>query len=149
MQEQIKSGIKAAMIAKDSVRLGVLRGLSSSFTNELVATGRMPQDTLTDDEVMAVIKREAKRRKDSIAQFEGGGRPDLAEEEKLELAVIEEFLPQMMSEEEITKIVKEKITASGEIDKAKMGMFIGSLMKDFAGRADGALVKTVVEKLLA
>jgi uncharacterized protein YqeY len=100
LQDQIKEKIKDAMRAKDSVRLSVLRGLTSAFVNELVATRRMPDDKLTDDEVIAVIQRTAKQRKDSIEQFEKGGREDLVADEKAELAVIEEFLPEMMSEED-------------------------------------------------
>jgi uncharacterized protein YqeY len=148
MQEQIKSGIKAAMLAKDTVRLGVLRGLSSAFTNELVATGRMPQDVLSDEEVLTVIKREVKRRKDSISQFEGAGREDLAADEKAELAVLEEFLPAMMSEEQIDAAVKAKIAEVGMPEKAKAGQFVGMLMKELGSTADGALVKSVVDKNL-
>ena len=148
MQEEIKSGIKAAMMAKDSVRLGVLRGLSSAFTNELISKGKMPSDTLPDDEVLAVIKREAKRRKDSIEQFEGGGRTDLADDEKLELAVLETFLPEMMTPSEIEIVVRTKMDEMGEIDRTKKGQFVGGIIKDLAGRADGADVKAVVDRLL-
>ncbi|MEN9852562.1 MAG: hypothetical protein RI996_505 [Candidatus Parcubacteria bacterium] len=148
MQEQIKAGIKAAMIAKDSVRLGVLRGLSAAFTNELVTKGKMPSDMLTDDEVMAVIKRESKRRKDSIDQFTAGGRADLADDEKLELAILEEFLPTMMSREEIEIIVKAKLADAGEIDKTKLGQWTGMIIKELAGKADGADVKAVVDTLV-
>lgn len=149
MQDEIKAGIKAAMMAKDSVRLGVLRGLSSAFTNELVSKGKMPSDTLTDEEVLTVIKREAKRRKDSIEQFEAGGRSDLADDEKLELAVLETFLPEMMSQEEIEVIVRTKLVEAGEIDKTKVGQFVGGIIKDLAGKADGADVKAVVDRVLA
>lgn len=76
------------MLAKDSVRLEVLRGLSSAFTNELVAKGKTPQDKLTDEEAIAVISRTAKQRKDAISQFEGAGRQDLADEDKAQLAIL-------------------------------------------------------------
>lgn len=147
IHEEIKEKIKDAMRAKDAVRLSVLRGLSTAFVNELVATRRMPDDRLTDDEAIAVIQRTAKQRKDSIEQFEKGGRADLVENEKSELAVIEEFLPAMMSEEEIKKVVEAKKTEMNA-DKSQMGMFIGTLMKDLKGKADGALVKKVVEEIL-
>ena len=149
MQEEIKSGIKAAMIAKDTVRLGVLRGLSSAFTNELIAQGKMPSETLPDQEVLNVIKREVKRRKDAINQYTEGGRADLAEEEQAELLVLETFLPEMMSEESIREVVKTKIADSGEIDKAKLGQFTGSIIKELSGKADGAMVKKIVDELLA
>jgi uncharacterized protein len=149
MQEQIKAGIKAAMIAKDSVRLGVLRGLSAAFTNELVAKGKMPSDMLTDEEVMAVIKRESKRRKDSIDQFTAGGRADLADDEKLELVILEEFLPTMMTRAEIEVIVTAKLQEAGEIDKSKLGQWTGMIIKELGGKADGADVKAVVDALTA
>ncbi len=148
LQDQIKEKIKDAMRAKDQVRLMVLRGLTSAFINELVATKRMPDDKLSDEEVLAVIQRMAKQRKDSIDQFVNGGRADLAEDEKAELAIIEEFLPEMMSEEEIKKVVETKKTEMGITDKSQMGMFIGSVMKELKGKADGALVKKVVEESL-
>jgi uncharacterized protein len=147
MQEEIKSGIKAAMIAKDSVRLGVLRGLSAAFTNELVAKGKLPSDSLTDEEVLAVIKRESKRRKDSIDQFTSGGRADLAEDEQAELAILEEFLPTMMSREQIREVVQAKMAEMGEVDKSKLGQFTGMIIKELAGKADGADVKVVVDEL--
>src|SRR4051812_32822269 len=98
---QIKEGIKQSMLAKDTVRTGVLRGLVAGFTNELVAKGRKPQEELNDDEVLTVIKRQVKQRKDSIEQFEKGGRQDLVDTEKAELTILETFLPQQMSEDEI------------------------------------------------
>ena len=94
--ESIKAELKEAMKAKEAVRLRVVRGLLTAFMNELVATGRTPQDLLTDDEVMAVIKRAAKQRKESITQYEAAARPELAAPEKEELVVLENYLPQMM-----------------------------------------------------
>jgi uncharacterized protein YqeY len=149
MQEQIRAKIKEAMIAKDSVRLGVLRGILASFTNELVAKGKTPQDTLPDEDCLNVIKRLGKQRKDSIEQFEKGGRPDLAESEKAELAVIETFLPATMSKDEIRKIAEAKKAELGITDKAKMGMLMGAVIKESKGNADGADVKEIVESLFA
>ncbi len=148
LQTTIKDGIKDAMKNKDAVRLTVLRGLSSSFMNELVATGRTPQAELADNEVIAVITREAKRRKDSIDQFTAGGRADLAESEAAELVILQEFLPTLMSRDEITPIVQAKIAEMGA-DKSKIGMLLGALMKDLKGKADGADVKAVAESLLS
>jgi uncharacterized protein YqeY len=147
LQTTIKDGIKDAMKSKDMVRLSVLRGLSSAFMNESVNLGRGPQGELTDAEVIALITREAKRRKDSVEQYTTGGRADLAADESAELAVLQEFLPTLMSVEEITPIVKAKIAEMGA-DKSKMGMLVGALMKDLKGKADGADVKSVVESLL-
>src|SRR3989338_7625013 len=96
LHQDIKEQIKDSMKARDAVRLGVLRGLVAGFTNELVATKRMPTDELSDEEVSNVIRRAVKQRKDSIEQFEKGGRPELAESEKAELAVLEKYLPAQM-----------------------------------------------------
>lgn len=148
MQEKIKADIKAAMIAKDSVRLGTLRMLSAAFTNELVTQGRPPQEPLSDEDCMKVIKRLAKQRKDSIDQFTAGGRPELADDEKAELAVIESFLPAQMTEAEIESRIAAKL-AESPLDPTKKGQFIGMMMKELGDTADGSIVKAVIDKLTA
>lgn len=147
-QIELKEGIKEAMKAKDQVRLTVLRGLSAACTNELVAKGKKPTDELSDDEVMTVIARAAKQRKDSIEQFRAGGRADLAETEEAELKIIETFLPAQMSREEIEAFAKGKMAELGVTDKAGAGKLMGMLMKDLKGKADGNDVKAVVDSLL-
>ena len=135
-------------MAKDTVRLETLRGMSAAFTNELVAKNRKPNEILGDEEVLVVIARLAKQRKDSIEQFTKGGRNDLVDSETAELKILETYLPQMMSEEEVMIVAKTKLAEMGEMDKSKMGMFMGTLMKELKGKADGNIVKLVVEKLL-
>jgi uncharacterized protein YqeY len=147
LHEQIKNQIKESMKAGDKVRLEVMRGLVTAFTNELVATSRTPQDMLTDEEAIKVITRASKQRKDSIEQFTKGGRMDLVDIETDQLKIIEEFLPQLMGKEEIEKVVKAKIEEFGMVDITKKGMFMSSVMKDLKGRADGSLVKEVVDIL--
>ena len=149
LHQQIRDSIKEAMIAKDAVRLTVLRGLVTAFTNELVATKRTPQEVLSDEEVLNVIRRAVKQRKDSIDQFEKGGRPELAEDEKKELAILETYLPTMMSRDEIRKVVEAKKAEAGEVDKAKLGIFMGTVMKELKGKADGADVKAVIDEVFA
>lgn len=149
LQQTIKDQMKESMKAKDQVRLGVIRGLMSSFTNELVSLKRMPTDELSDEEVLNVIRRQVKQRKDSIEQFTSGGRPELAESEKAELSILETYLPAMMPRDEVMKIAKTKIAEMGNVDKSKMGMFMGTLMKELKGKADGDTVKSVVEELLS
>ena len=147
MHQKIQNQIPEAMRAKDSVRLITLRSIITAFTNEAVAKGKTPQDKLTDDEAIAVIRRLVKQRKDSIEQFEKGQRQDLADNEKLEMKVLEEFLPAQMSEEKIREIVlkkKEELNPT----KEKLGIFMGAVMKETAGQADGAMVKRIVEELL-
>jgi uncharacterized protein YqeY len=149
LQQTIKDGIKDAMKNKDMVRLTTLRGLSSAFMNEAVNLNLGPQGELSDEQVLTVLMREAKRRKDSIAQYAEGGREDLAADEKAELAVVEEFLPAMMSLDEIRPIVEAKKAEMGIDDKAKVGMLVGAVMKDLKGKANGDDVKAVAESLFA
>ena len=149
LQIDIKAHMVEAMKAKDAVKLQTLRGILSAFTNELVNLKRTPQDTLSDEEALAVIRRAVKQRKDSIDQFVAGGRPELAEDEKAELAVLEAYLPAMMSEEDVMKIALAKKEEMGEIDKSKAGQFMGILMKDLKGKADGDVVKKVVDNLFS
>ncbi len=147
LHQQIKDQIKEAMLAKDSVRLTVLRGLSSAMTNELVATKRKPDELLTDEEAISVIRRQVKQRKDSIEQFRKGGREDLAAAEEAELKILEVYLPQLMSPDEIRKIAEAKKAELGVTDKSKMGIFMGAVMKELKGRADGATVKEIIESM--
>lgn len=146
--QELREGIKEAMKARDEVRLSVLRGLIAACTNELVAKGKKPDEMLSDDEVMAVVSRLAKQRKDSIDQFGKGGRQDLVDKEAAELKILEALLPPQMSREEIEAVVKAKIAELGVADKSGAGKLIGALMKDLRGKADGAEVKAVVESLL-
>ncbi len=147
LHEQIKNNIKIYMKAGDKVRLEVMRGLVTAFTNELVSTSRTPQDLLTDEEVIKVITRASKQRKDSIEQFTKGGRTDLVDVEKDQLKILEEFLPKLMEKEEVEEFVKTKISELETLDLTKKGMFMSSLMKDLKGKADGAMVKEVVDRL--
>ena len=149
LHEQIKGELKEAMKAKDDAKLRTVRSMLTAFTNESVATGGTPQDMLDDEAVLGVIKRLAKQRKESIVQYEAADRNDLAEPEKEELTILEAYLPQMMSQEDIKPIVEAKISEMGEVDKSKMGMVIGAVMKELAGKADGGDVKAVVEELLS
>lgn len=147
IHKQIQEEIKEAMKSRDKVRLSVLRGLSAAFTNELVSKKRKPDGELTDEEALSVINRAGKQRKESIEQFRKGAREDLVKKEEQELAVIAEYLPSQMSKEEVEKIAKEKKEELGITDKSKMGMLMGTLMKELKGKADGAVVKEAVDKL--
>jgi uncharacterized protein len=149
IHEQIKNEIKEAMKAKDTVKLSVVRGLVSAFTNEAVAKGGTPTDILSDADALAVIKRAANQRKDAIDQFVAGGRPELAESEQTELAVLQTYLPAMMPLDEVRKVAQAKKAELGIDDKAKSGQLVGMIMKDLAGKADGADVKTAVDELFA
>lgn len=143
----IREQMKQAMRDKDQVALDTYRGVLSAFTSELVAGGKTPQDEVTDDMALKVILKLIKQRKDAISQFETGGRADLADEEKKQLALLEKFQPAQMSEDEIRKIAEAKKAELGITDKAKAGILTGAVMKAAAGQADGGVVKTIVESL--
>ena len=147
LHEQIRGQIKESMKSGDKVRLEVMRGLVTAFTNELVATGKTPQDMLTDEEAIKVITRASKQRKDSIEQFGKGGRKDLVDAETAQLKIIEEFLPKLMEKSKIEKFVKTKYDELEVKDPTKKGMFMSSIMKELKGKADGSLVKEVVDKI--
>jgi uncharacterized protein YqeY len=147
LHEQIKGGIKEAMMAKDALKLRAFRAMSAAFINELVAKNKKPQDMLTDEEAMVVITKLAKQRKDSIDQFKKGGREDLVKEEQAELAVLETFLPKLMDKSEVEKIAKAKKSELGITDVTKKGMLMSALMKDLKGKADGTVVREVVDSL--
>lgn len=147
LHEQIKNGIKEAMLAKDALRLKTFRAMVSAFTNELVAKNKKPQEMLTDDEVLVVIARLAKQRKDSIEQFRTGNREDLVKEEEAELSILETYLPKMMDKNEVEKIAKAKKEELGIVDATKKGMLMSALMKDLKGKADGMEVKEIVDSL--
>lgn len=149
IHETIKKSIPDAMRARDEVRLRTLRSLVTAMTNEVVNKKRKPDEFLIDEEAIAVIKRAVNQRKDSIEQFEKASRNDLAEPEKAELAILESYLPTMMSHEEILPIAKEKMAELNVSSKADAGKFIGALMKDLKGKADGGDVKAVVDSLLS
>ena len=151
LHEQIKGEMKEAMKEKNQVKLMAIRGLLSAFMNEAVAKKYKPDQILTDEEALAVIKRAVKQRQDAINQFTTGGRADLAENEKGELVYLEKYLPEMMSREEIKKIAtakKAELEKAGASTPLSAGQFTGSLMKELKGKADGADVKAVVDELL-
>lgn len=137
------------MKAHDELRVSVLRGLISAMTNELVATGRKPTEKLKDEEILALIRRGVKQRKDSVEQFRKGGREDLAQKEEMEISILSAYLPAMMSRADIEKVVRTKKDALGVTDKAQMGKFMGAVMQELKGKADGGDVKAVIESLFA
>ncbi|HEV7121461.1 MAG TPA: GatB/YqeY domain-containing protein [Candidatus Paceibacterota bacterium] len=149
IHETLKKGIPEALRAKDDVRLRTLRSVVTLMTNEVVAKKRKPDEFLTDEEALAVLKRAANQRKDSIEQFTNAGRMELTEPEIAELAVIESFLPTLMTREEIEPIAKAKMAEMGVTSKADAGRFMGSLMQELKGKADGGDVKAVVDSLLS
>lgn len=146
LHEEIKKQIIDALRAKEALKLETLRSLTALFSNELIAKGS-PAQFIDDESALTMIRRSVKQHKDSIEQFDKGGRKDLSDKERAELVFLEVFLPQMMSKADIKKIAQDKIKKEGVPDAKKMGQFIGGLMKELKGKADGADVKEVVEGL--
>ncbi|MEK7609754.1 MAG: GatB/YqeY domain-containing protein [Patescibacteria group bacterium] len=150
IHQTIKDGIKNALRARETLRLEVLRGLNALCMNEIIATATTGE-SLPDEKVLALIKRSAKQRKDSIEQFDKGGRKDLADKERAELVILNSFLPTLMSREEIKNIVMERIEtlkSVGTLDLKAGGKITGIIMKELAGKAEGSDVKAVVEEVL-
>ena len=148
LHEDIKTETKQALKEGDKTKLSVLRNIKTEMTNELVETGHTPQDTLDDEKALEVIGRLAKQRKDSIEQFKEGGRDDLVETEEAELEILEEYLPEQLSKEEIEPVVREKVEELGTNDMSDMGKLMGAVMGELKGQADGNDVREVVEKVL-
>lgn len=142
----IREQLKLAMKEKNQDALDTFRSVISAFTSELVASGKTPQDEVTDEIAQKVIQKIIKQRQDSISQFEAGGRNDLAEIEKSQLAFLLPFMPVQMSEDKIREIVIAKKEALNFTDKTKMGMLVGAVMKEVGASADGAVVKKIVEE---
>lgn len=149
IKDQIFSDLKEAMKAKDQDRLRVLRSLKAKMMEKEIEERKGGKADLSDDSAMQVLTKAAKQRKESIEQFEKGGRNDLAENEKAELTIIEGYLPEMMSEEEVRKVVVEEIAALGASGPQDMGKVMGPLMERLRGKADGSLVSRLVKEELA
>src|SRR5574344_2168620 len=147
LHKQIKDQIKEAMINKDQLKLTVLRNITATFMNEMVSK-KIAGDEISDEDAVTIIRRLVKQRKDSIEQFTKGNRTDLAKNEEDEMKILETFLPKLMEKEEVENFIKAKITEAGTIDKTKAGQFMGSIMKELKGKADGMLVKKVIDELI-
>lgn len=148
LQQQIRESMKNAMKAKESIKLEVLRGILAACTNELIAQKRKTQEKLSDDEIIVIVARLAKQRKDSIEQYRAGGRNDLVEAEKKELEYLKEYLPQMIARDEIKKLALIKRDQMTLAEPSQKGILMGALMKDLKGKAEGHDVKAVVDEML-
>ncbi|WP_018128032.1 GatB/YqeY domain-containing protein [Balneola vulgaris] len=148
LKAKILEDLKTAMKAKDQDRLRVLRSLKAKMQEKEIAERKGGEAELTDAQATDVLMKAAKQRKESITQFEEGDRADLADNEKLELAIIEEYLPKMMDEDEVRAVVQEKIAAMGASGPQDMGKVMGPIMGQLKGKADGGLVSKVVKEEL-
>ena len=144
-QERLAGEIKAAMLAKDADRLGTLRLLKSALG---CAQIERKTENLSEPDFIALVQKEIKKRRDSIEQFEKGGRPELAQKEKAEIVVLETFLPQPLSAQELDQMVRGAIAELGATSKKDMGPVIKAVQAKAAGRADGRTISAEVGKLL-
>lgn len=149
IKDQIMADLKQAMKDKEQDRLRVLRSLKSKLLEREINERKEGEATLSDEQTIEVLMKAAKQRKESIEQFEKGDRDDLAESEKQELEVIESYLPDMLSEDEVRDIVREKIEELGAEDMSDMGQVMGALMQELKGKAEGSLVSNVVKEELS
>ena len=147
LPERIDSDLKEAMRAKDAARLGVLRMLKSALKNVAIEKGGASAQ-LDDAEAAQVVRKQVKQRQDSIESFEKGGRPELAAKEKDELAILNSYLPQAMSADELAQAVRETIAEVGATSRAQMGAVMKALQAKVAGRADGRALSAEVQKQL-
>jgi uncharacterized protein len=148
LQERVDADLKEAMRAKDATKLGVLRMLKSALKYAAIAKSDSEAE-LTDVEAAQVIRKQAKQRQDSIESFEKGGRAELVEKEKKELSILNEYLPQPMSADEVSKIVRETIAEAGATSRAQMGAVMKALQTKVAGRIDGKALSVEVARQLS
>ena len=146
LQKEVMDKMKEAMKAKDTVALQALRAVKSAFLLAKTATG--VQAEITPDQELKIIQKQVKQRKDSAAIFITQNRQDLADPELAEIAVLEQFLPAALSEEEIEKVVAMTITKLGASGMKDMGKVMGVVSNELSGQADGKVISTLVKKLL-
>lgn len=142
--QNIESDLKSAIKNKDEIVVSTLRMLKSDIAYE---KARGSED-LNEDQVLEIVNRAAKRRKESITEYEKADRDDLAEKERMELSIIQRYLPAQMSETEIESAIDDIISSMGEVSQKDFGKIMGQLMKDLKGKADGAQVKSILQKKL-
>ncbi|GAF65962.1 hypothetical protein BTS2_2862 [Bacillus sp. TS-2] len=143
--ERLNNDMKSAMKNKDKLKLSVIRLVKASLQNEQIKIGR----ELTDDESLTVLNRELKQRRDSLHEFEQANREDLATKIRDEITILEIYMPEQLSEEELSELVKDTIAEVGASSKADMGKVMGALMPKVKGKADGSLVNRLVQQHLS
>ncbi len=148
LQERVDSDLKEAMRAKDTTKLDALRMLKSALKYAAIAKAGAESE-LSDTEAAQVVRKQARQREDSIESFEKGGRAELAEKEKQELSILNAYLPQSMSADEISKVVRETIAETGATSRAQVGAVMKALQAKVAGRADGRTLSAEVQKQLS
>lgn len=149
IKDQIMADLKQAMKNKEQDKLRVLRSIKSKLLEREISERKEGEASLSDEQTIEVLMKAAKQRKESIEQFEKGDRNDLAEAEKAELEIIDSYLPEMLSEEEVRDAAREKIEELGANDMSDMGQVMGALMQELKGKAEGSVVSKVVKDELS
>jgi len=144
LSQKIDEDMRNAMKAGDKERTGTLKMLKSDITYEKAKTGEDP----TDEQVLDVINRAAKKRKEAVKEYEAAGRSDLAAAEAAELKIIEEYLPEQMSEDQISAALDKILAEAGEVNQKMFGKLMGMASKELKGKADGAVIKDILQKKL-
>jgi uncharacterized protein YqeY len=145
--QQIDSDLKVAMVAKEDARLGLLRMLKTSLKNKAVEMMK-PLEALVDDEVVAVLKTELKKRKESIDIFSANDRQDLADKEKSEAAIIEEYLPRQIDAAALRPMIESVIAEMAEADRKNFGLVMKTLMAKHPGQIDGKIAGGIIKEIL-
>ncbi|MGH2392964.1 MAG: GatB/YqeY domain-containing protein [Candidatus Limnocylindria bacterium] len=145
LQTDIESAMRAAMKARDAVRVSTLRLAMAAAHNRQIELGH----ELTDAEVVEVLDRQVKQRRESIELYRNGGRPELADAEEAELAILREFLPESLTDPELERLARDAVAATGASGPADMGRVMGVLVPQTKGRADGKAVSELVRRLLS
>ncbi|MEM9542857.1 MAG: GatB/YqeY domain-containing protein [Cyanobacteria bacterium P01_E01_bin.42] len=149
LKDRLTENIKTAMKAKDKLRLETVRSLKKAVLEKEVSVRPSGQETLTEEQELDILAQQAKQRRDSIAQYRSAGRDDLADKEAQELSIIEEYLPQQLSVDELSAILDEAIAKVGATAPKDMGKVMGAVMKQLKGKADGKQVQEMVKAKLA
>ncbi|MDP4162137.1 MAG: GatB/YqeY domain-containing protein [Bacillota bacterium] len=143
--ERLNNDMKQAMKNKEKDKLSVIRMIKASLQNESIKLGHEP----SDEEELTVLSREMKQRKDSLHEFDKAGRSDLVEKLRTELAIVELYMPEQLSEEELSEIVKQSISETGAVSKADIGKVMAAIIPKTKGKADGSLVNKLVQQHLS
>ncbi|MGM0546686.1 MAG: GatB/YqeY domain-containing protein [Bacteroidota bacterium] len=149
IKDQIMADLKQAMKNKEKDKLRVLRSLKSKLLEREISERKGGEAAISDEQAVEVLMKAAKQRKESIEQFEKGDRNDLAQSEKEELEIINSYLPEMLSEDEVRDLAREKIEEVGAKDMSDMGQVMGALMQELKGKAEGSIVSKVVKEELS
>jgi uncharacterized protein YqeY len=148
LKDRISEDIKTAMKAKEKIRLETVRSIKKVILEKESSLRAQGQDALTENQELDILSQLAKQRRDSIEQYRKAGRDDLADQEFQELAIIEEYLPKQLSDEEVVTIIDEVIASTGATSVKDMGKVMGAAMQQLKGRADGQKIQAIVKEKL-